>query len=42
MILGTSFFLNYNLTFDPSSAKIGMQGNLLPVQGIDFPYFIAL
>ena len=41
MVLGSSFFLNYNLTFDPLSARIGMQGNLTPIQAVDFAYFVA-
>jgi hypothetical protein len=42
MILGTSFFVNYNVTLNPEERKIGLQGNLTPIQVIDFTYFIVL
>lgn len=42
MILGSSFFLNYNLTFNPIDVTIGMQGDLTPIQLIDFEYFVIL
>jgi hypothetical protein len=42
MVLGSSFFLTYNLTFNPIDATIGMQGDLTPIQIIDFEYFVVL
>jgi hypothetical protein len=42
MVLGTSFFVNYNLTFNPIDAQVGMQGDLTPIQVLNFEYFVAL
>jgi hypothetical protein len=39
MVLGTSLFYGYNITFDIEMQTIGFQGDILPIQMINFRFF---